>query len=143
MFIISRAGSLSTPAGRFLTGFLPVLLAERARAKDVRLRTWIARSPGSGRTGTAQPERGVMMTMPGGWKMGQGQAQQRPTTCAEFTREILNETARCLSIPYDVAARNLPGWNCTSGWTGVLAILAQKQCCRPMPERRCTHRLGH
>lgn len=55
---------------------------------------------------TIQLGRGVMMTMPGGWKMGQVQAQQPSTTCAEFTREVLNETARCLSMPYNVAAAN-------------------------------------
>ena len=44
--------------------------------------------------------------MPGGWKMSQIEAEQPATTYAEFKREILNEIARCLNMPYNVAAGN-------------------------------------
>ena len=53
--------------------------------------------------------------LPGGWRLGQVQAQQPTTTYAEFKREILNEIARCLSMPYNVAACNSSGYNYASG----------------------------
>jgi len=60
-------------------------------------------------------ERGMLMTMPGGWKLGQIRAEQPTTTFAEFKAEILNEIARCLNMPYNVAAANSSGYNYASG----------------------------
>jgi len=37
------------------------------------------------------------------------------STCAEFTHEILNEIARCLNMPFNVAAGNSSGYNYASG----------------------------
>jgi lambda family phage portal protein len=56
-----------------------------------------------------------LLTMPGGWKMAQVQAEQPSTTYAEFKREILNEIARCLNMPFNVAACNSSGYNYASG----------------------------
>jgi capsid protein len=53
--------------------------------------------------------------MPGGWKMSQLQAEQPATTYAEFKHEILNEIARCLNMPFNVAACNSSGYNYASG----------------------------
>jgi capsid protein len=53
--------------------------------------------------------------MPGGWKMSQLQAEQPSTTYAEFKKEILNEIARCLNMPFNVAAGNSSGYNYASG----------------------------
>ena len=53
--------------------------------------------------------------MPGGWKMSQMQAEQPATTYAEFKHEILNEIARCLNLPFNVAAGNSSGYNYASG----------------------------
>ena len=53
--------------------------------------------------------------MPGGWKMAQMHAEQPATTYAEFKREILNEIARCLNMPFNVAAGNSSGYNYASG----------------------------
>jgi capsid protein len=53
--------------------------------------------------------------MPGGWKMSQVQAEQPATTYAEFKKEILNEIARCLNMPFNVAAGNSSGYNYASG----------------------------
>ena len=47
--------------------------------------------------------------------MGQVEAQQPTTTYGEFKREILNEIARCLNIPYNIAAGNSSGYNYASG----------------------------
>ncbi len=60
-------------------------------------------------------ERNMLMTMPGGWKMSQIEPAQPATTYAEFKKEILNEIARCLSIPYNIAAGNSSGYNYASG----------------------------
>ena len=57
----------------------------------------------------------ALLTMPGGWKMSQLEAQQPSTTYAEFKREILNEIARCLEIPYNIAACNSSNYNYASG----------------------------
>lgn len=60
-------------------------------------------------------ERGMLMTMPGGWKMGQLKAEQPTTTYGEFKREILKEIARCLNMPYNVAAGDSSNHNYASG----------------------------
>ena len=64
---------------------------------------------------TIQLERNMLLTMPGGWKMSQVDPKQPVTTYGEFTREILNEIARCLSMPFNVAAGNSSGYNYASG----------------------------
>jgi len=53
--------------------------------------------------------------LPGGWKLGQIQSQQPSTTYDMFKREVLNEIARCLNMPYNVAAGNSSGYNYASG----------------------------
>ena len=62
-----------------------------------------------------QLERNMLLTMPGGWKMAQLDPKQPATTYAEFKHEVLNEIARCLSIPYNIAAGNSSGYNYASG----------------------------
>jgi len=57
----------------------------------------------------------AMLTLPSGWKMGQVHAEQPATTYAEFKREVLNEIARCLNLPYNIAAGNSSGYNYASG----------------------------
>ncbi len=64
---------------------------------------------------TIELEKRALLTMPGGWKMSQLQAEQPATTYAEFKREILNEIARCLDMPYNVAACNSSSYNYASG----------------------------
>ena len=60
-------------------------------------------------------EQRMLLTMPGGWKMSQLKAEQPATTYGEFKREILNEIARCLNMPFNVAAGNSSGYNYASG----------------------------
>jgi len=64
---------------------------------------------------TIELERNMLMTMPGGWKMGQIHAEQPASTYAEFKHEVLNEIARCLNMPFNVAAGNSSGYNYASG----------------------------
>jgi lambda family phage portal protein len=78
-------------------------------------------APANGEAADVEPmdlvelERRMATVLPGGWRLGQVQAQQPTTTYAEFKKEILNEIARCLSIPYNVAACNSSGYNYASG----------------------------
>lgn len=78
-------------------------------------------APAGGEADAAEPfepielEKRALLTMPGGWKMAQMQAEQPATTYAEFKHELLNEIARCLNMPYNVAAANSSGYNYASG----------------------------
>ncbi|MFO7958341.1 MAG: phage portal protein [Candidatus Brocadiia bacterium] len=60
-------------------------------------------------------ERNMLLTMPGGWKMSQIEPAQPATTYAEFKKQILNEIARCLNMPFNIAAGNSSGYNYASG----------------------------
>ena len=78
-------------------------------------------APANGEADSAEPfepielEQRALLTMPGGWKMSQLEAEQPATTYGEFKREILNEIARCLNMPFNVAAGNSSGYNYASG----------------------------
>ncbi len=52
---------------------------------------------------------------PEGWEPSQIRAEQPATGYGEFKREILNEIARCLNMPYNIAACNSSGYNYASG----------------------------
>jgi lambda family phage portal protein len=60
-------------------------------------------------------EQRLATVLPGGWKLGQVHAEQPTTTFGEFKREVLNEIARCLNMPFNVAAGNSSGYNYASG----------------------------
>lgn len=64
---------------------------------------------------TIELARRMMTTMPEGWEPGQIKPEQPATTYAEFKREILNEIARCLNMPYNIAACNSSSYNYSSG----------------------------
>ena len=78
-------------------------------------------APAGGEADAAEPfepielEKRALVTMPSGWKMSQLQAEQPSTGYAEFKHEILNEIARCLNMPFNVAAGNSSGYNYASG----------------------------
>lgn len=60
-------------------------------------------------------ERNTFVSMPAGWKLTQLKAEQPTTTYPMFKGEILNEIARCLQIPFNLAAGNSSGYNYASG----------------------------
>lgn len=60
-------------------------------------------------------EKGKGMVLPYGWKISQLKAEQPSTSYPEFKHEILNEIARCMSVPYNIAAGNSSGYNYASG----------------------------
>ena len=78
-------------------------------------------SPPSGESDAVEPldpielDRNTLLTMPGGWKMSQLHAEQPTGTYAEFKHEVLNEIARCLNMPFNVAAGNSSSYNYASG----------------------------
>ena len=77
--------------------------------------------PPDGTDGQVEPldlveiERGMLMTMPEGRKVNQMRAEQPATTYREFKREILTEIARCLNMPYNIAAADSSDYNYASG----------------------------
>ena len=60
-------------------------------------------------------DRGTWMTMPFGWKIGQIKAEQPTTVYGDFKHEVINEIARCLNMPFNIAAGNSSGYNYASG----------------------------
>lgn len=72
--------------------------------------------------------RGMLTAVPFGWKLSQLKAEQPTTTYGMFKQEILNEIARCIHVPYNVAAGNSAGYNYSSGrldhkgYYGAIAI---------------------
>jgi len=78
-------------------------------------------APANGEAASVEPmdivelEKRMATTLPDGWKLGQIKAEQPGTTYAEFKRELLNEIARCLNLPYNIAACNSSGYNYASG----------------------------
>ncbi len=71
--------------------------------------------------GSAEPfetyslERGLIMTAPEGWKVGQLKAEQPTTTYREFKRELLGEIGRSLQIPVNIIAGDSSTYNYASG----------------------------
>jgi lambda family phage portal protein len=78
-------------------------------------------APANGEADAAEPfepielEKRALVTMPGGWKMAQMQAEQPSTSYKEFKQELLNEIARCLNMPQNVALCNSSQYNYASG----------------------------
>jgi lambda family phage portal protein len=60
-------------------------------------------------------ERNALLTLPDGWDISQIKAEHPSTTYAEFKKEILNEIARCLNMPFNIAAGNSASYNYASG----------------------------
>lgn len=59
--------------------------------------------------------RNSVTALPHGYEPFQLKAEQPGTTFKEFKGEILNEIARCLNIPFNIAAGNSSGYNYSSG----------------------------
>lgn len=57
----------------------------------------------------------TLTTLPEGWDISQLKAEQPTSTYRDFKREILNEIARCLQLPFNVAALDSSSYNYASG----------------------------
>lgn len=64
---------------------------------------------------TIDLERRTLMSLPAGCTMNQVKAEQPTTTYGDFKKEIINEIARCLNMPFNVAAGNSAAYNYASG----------------------------
>ncbi len=64
---------------------------------------------------TMEVEPNMAIFGPEGWEPSQIKAEQPATGYGEFKPEILNEIARCLNMPYNIAACNSSGYNYASG----------------------------
>ncbi|MCA9202736.1 MAG: phage portal protein, partial [Planctomycetales bacterium] len=64
---------------------------------------------------SVEMDRGTWLTMPFGWKIGQLKAEQPTTVYGDFKHEVINEIARCLNMPFNIAAGNSSGYNYASG----------------------------
>jgi capsid protein len=62
-----------------------------------------------------EAQRNAIVSLPEGWSLSQLRPEQPSTTYAMFKAEIVNEIARALNIPYNVAAGNSSGYNYASG----------------------------
>lgn len=60
-------------------------------------------------------ERGMGMMLPMGWDTQQMDPKQPTTTYPEFKDQLLNEIARCLNMPFNIAAGNSKDYNYASG----------------------------
>lgn len=60
-------------------------------------------------------DRSTFMSMPEGWTIEQMKAEQPVEGYSQFKKEILNEIARVLDMPFNVAAGNSSGYNYSSG----------------------------
>ena len=64
---------------------------------------------------TVELEKRMATTLPRGWKLGQAKAEQPTTSFKDFKHEQLGEAARCINMPFNVAAGNSSGYNFASG----------------------------
>ncbi len=60
-------------------------------------------------------ERNTMKALPFGWKMAQLKPEQPITTYKEYRDSVLNEVARCMEIPFNIALGNSSGYSYAGG----------------------------
>lgn len=64
---------------------------------------------------TIDMERGTLLSLPYGWKMGQAKAEQPTATFVQFQNALIAELARCLKMPFNMAAGDSSSSNYASG----------------------------
>jgi lambda family phage portal protein len=60
-------------------------------------------------------ERNALLTIPKGWDVSQLRAEHPATTYEMFKRQIIQELARCINMPFNVAAGDSSSYNYASG----------------------------
>ena len=60
-------------------------------------------------------EKRTMVTLPEGWDVSQLKAEQPTAQFGDFRRQIISEIARCLQLPYNIAALDSSSYNYASG----------------------------
>ena len=64
---------------------------------------------------TIEAVRNAIVSLPEGWKLAQLKPEQPATTYEMFKKAIINEIARCVSMPYNIAACDSSSYNYASG----------------------------
>ena len=86
-------------------------------------------------------EKRALVTLPEGWNVSQLKAEQPTSTYGMFKREIVNEIARCLQLPYNVAALDSSSYNYASGRMDHQVYGMTQRVFRDELERVCLDRL--
>jgi len=64
---------------------------------------------------TVEVEKRMATALPGGWEATQMRPEQPGTNHVEYVNSIIAEIARCLNMPFNIAAGNSSGYNYASG----------------------------
>lgn len=125
LFNADRPGQLRgcpeiTPALPLYAQLRRYTLAVIRCAESAALPSWMIETTGSSDVepepfDTIETERGMGLTLPKGSTMSQLKAEQPTSTYPQFKREIIAEIARCLGMPYNVAAGDSSSYNYSSG----------------------------
>lgn len=83
----------------------------------------------------------AMVSLPEGWDISQLKAEQPTSTYAMFKREVLNEIARCLGLPFNVAALDSSSYNYASGRMDYQVYDRLQRVDRDHLERLCLDRV--
>ena len=86
-------------------------------------------------------EKRTMVTLPDGWTFEQLKAEQPTNTYAAFKRELINEIARCLQLPFNVAALDSSSYNYASGRMDHQIYATTQRVMRDDLERKMLDRL--
>jgi lambda family phage portal protein len=125
LFNADRPGQLRgcpeiTPALPLYAQLRKYTLAVIRAAESAAIPSWIIETQGDAVSDpeafdTVETERGMGLTLPKGSKMSQLKAEHPTSTYGAFKREIVAEIARCLGMPYNVAAGDSSSYNYSSG----------------------------
>ena len=85
--------------------------------------------------------RNTLLGLPSGTKMSQLKAEHPTGTYKEFKHELLNEAARCISMPFNVAAANSSKYNYASGRLDKQSYYKSIKTARGWIVRRVLNRL--
>jgi lambda family phage portal protein len=80
-------------------------------------------------------EKRTMVTLPDGWTFEQLKAEQPTSTYREFKKEVLNEIARCLQCPGNVARLSSEDYNYSSARLDGQTVEAHRRVMRDDLER--------
>jgi len=103
-----------------LRRYTQAVLSAAETAADIAAILWTD-APADGEAEVVEPldaielQRNMMLTMPAGWRMDQMKAEHPPTTYPDFKQEVLKEIARCVAMPYNLAAGDSSKSNFASG----------------------------
>lgn len=86
-------------------------------------------------------ERNAMTTLPDGWDISQLKSEAPTDAHDAFTKAILREIARCLDMPFNIAAGDSSGYNYASGRLDHQTYFRAIDIDRHQFETRCLNRV--